>query len=207
MRKSRRCFVGTLAVVLLLAASAWATPLGTIERNARRLANTRMADREITVFSKPGFAVWVRPAARVIGVQRGLFRSQGFFINRDGKVRSGDREELGRLLQRHAPGLSSRAVRRNLLGQIRQFKVHERALKRQDPLINGLLQQAAGTGQQRVLWQGRRGSLSYNPVNNVLVGADRHGTQGFFLTRGAKGGLSVQSHHQNELREFIYRSR
>ena len=204
--RNRRCFVGAVMLALALSTPAWAAPgvVGTIERNAGRLAGTRIAERQVTAISRPGFTVSIRPRHKVIVVQRGLFRRQGFFLGRDGKLSTGDRAALGRMLRQHAPGATASTVRQGLLGSIRKFKVKQRQLRRQDPLINSLLRRAAGTSgsKDRVLWQGSHGSLTYRPSANVLVGSSLTSRKGFFLSRGP-GGLTVQSHYQDGLRQFL----
>jgi len=209
LRRPWRLAALSLFTVSLLASSSWAKApgvLGTIERGATRLAKTRMMGREVTVVNRPGLSVWVRPGYNVIGVSRGLSQ-RGFFLGRDGKLSSADRVELGRMLRQHAPGITASAVRSTLRGSIQAFKARQRTLKQQDPVINRLLGQAAGVGggKEQVLWQGSRGSIYLNR-NGVLVGADRHGTQGFFLSRGAQG-LQVQPSYLEGLREFLHRNR
>lgn len=205
-RPGQPIVLAVLFALSLVAGTSRADTIGAMERGASRLAKTRMMGREVAVVNGRGLSVWVRPGYNVIGVSRGLGQ-RGFFLGRDGKLSAADRVELGRLLQQHAPGTTAATVRSSLRGEIQAFKARERTLKLQDPLIGRMLSQAAGvsSGKERVLWQGSRGSIYLNQ-NGVLVGADRRGTQGFFLSKGAKG-LEVQPSYLEGLREFLHRNR
>jgi hypothetical protein len=207
MRSRRLWLVWALCAALSpsLARSQDHGVLDAIERTGRRLGQTRMAERETAVIDRGTFAVWVRPAARVIGVSRGLSQ-HGFFLDRDGRLPAAERARLGEMIQHNAPGATAGTVRRNVISEIQRFKTHERALRRQDPVIRDVLHRASGARTERTVWRGRRGSLQYRPQANVLAGVAPLSRQGFFLSRTARG-LEVEPRDLDGLRQFLHSRR
>jgi len=194
-----------LGAILLALPARGKTPVTAIQRNVNRLARTRMADQNVTLIDRGNFAVWVRPGRGVIGVSRGL-RQEGFLLGRDGKLSATDQVRLGQLIQTHAPGTSRNTVRQTLAAEIGRFRVRERLLKQQDPLIQSVLKRAFGSTSEQLLWQGHRAMLSYRPGSNVLEGATTWTRQGFFVTRGPDG-LKVQDRSLQALRQFLLQHR
>ena len=104
---------------------------------------------------------------------------------------------------RGTPGATPSRVRGNIIGEVRRFRLREQALKRQDPVIKGVLEKAARASSEQTVWQGSRGSLHYRPRTNVLVGATPLSQTGFFLSRTARG-LAVRPGDVDGLRQFLH---
>lgn len=217
MVRVNRALLSAALLASLTGTALWARPAGArerasvnaIERSVARLARTPMARRELTVVSNRRFSLWIKPGARVIGVRRGLFSRKGFFLNASGRLSDRDRGELQRLLARHAPELTAKAVEQKVAGEVQRHEVHARELRKQDGTIDSLLRRAAGIGGKggHVLWRKGRAALVYKPERDVLVGQEGFfGRRGFFLRRTAEG-LEVRPEYLEDLREFLHRYR
>ena len=186
--------ITVLITLGLLPALASAQVTRTLERSVARLSRTGLR-AEVTAVSSPRLSVWLRPEAKVIGVARGSSQ-HGFRLGADGKLGAADRAELDRLLRDYAPAATPRTVQRTLLGELKQLKAESLRLRRQDPLIDGLLRRSAALkGNDEVeIWSGRGGWLAYRPGAQTLVGhglitAEGFRLEGGVLTPEARDGL------------------
>lgn len=192
---------GALAVLLFLYPALAGAQVGSLlERSTARLAKAGLRG-EVLALESPRLSVWLRPEARVIGVAHG-FSTRGFLLGADGKLTAAERAELEALIQRYAPGTTSKAVLQGLRGGLRERRAVEQRLCRQDRLIDALLSRTAQvkSGDEVLLWQGRNASLTYRPSAGVFIGYHGLTQKGFFLERG-----KLTPEGRNGLRAFLDR--
>lgn len=180
--------------------------VNTLSRSAARLARTRFANKTFTAYRGSNFSLKVRPAAKVIVLQKGLKRT-GFFLDKQGRLPKAQAAKLARML-RNEPRATSDVLLRGLLRSSNQLRKQERRLATQLPLITSLLKKASRVGgtRDREIWRGTNGSITYRPQAKVLVGSGRFARKGFFLYETARG-LEVQGDYVEGLQSFLLESK
>jgi hypothetical protein len=204
-----RLIVAFLLPLLLVPLSASAGRVSRLERSTARLAKTRLTSaRPLVVIRTKKLSVSLRPERKTIVVNvTGLlsFREEGYTLGADGRLSIEDRAALEALIEKHAPAISANMIDAEVRRGITAFKQREIVLRRQDPLIDDLLERARTTTASATdvdLWRGRRAALSYSPSANVLVGHRGFSAQAFSLSRTA-GGLTVDPASLDQLRTFL----